>query len=640
LWPGWIPLRSVRFRPGDKEVHDGLESYNQEVLSAAPPGSAIPNFILNSTALNSGSPFRFSSTEIGDPRLGYFRYDEIPVLSQYKNLLDRTPTELCGMLTGPVTAASRRAALVLWWRTRDGNSPIQLSQSNQWTQLLGNSFVSVPKALCDTNFGRLRQLKLPAWYVRIGAAKGVTGGVNRAQHLQRFNEVLGEIDPTVPPNVTAAILQQDALGTELLDFAIELYYIRSADAMSPRLQKDFEAISMGTAVAASANFPPVFPPLVLLGIYDDLQVTRLGLSDGGVYDNLGITTLLDEGCTYIIASDTGAPFDVKQRVTSRYLGMIARLPDVLTDDVAEQQRTRLRERRRVSQGLENYTGHNQPVNDLKDEYGLKALAFFTIDSVDPPGANGIPLPFECEAVARLRTDLDSFGDLEVAALIDAGYDRADRFLHAYFAGSPYAANNQDWNSAPDAPCPIIGRDAARIAAVLEAGQHRFFRSLRLWSIPSWSFTVAALGALLYMLRHKHTSVASLVGKVPTLILSRLENPIPSLPGLRINTWAVQLATTTVSLVSIIFVLATLGVLVFKIWPSVVDRFRRSRAAQVRWAVWVMKWVRAIAPAFLLFLGLTPVWLAVAAFLVAFVSYFAYNKPFLWKTRMGRGSNEA
>ena len=79
FWPGWIPLRNVHFRPGGHPILGGLEGYNQRVLCEEPRGSAIPNLIINSTALNSGAPFRFSSSEIGDPRLGYFRYDEADI---------------------------------------------------------------------------------------------------------------------------------------------------------------------------------------------------------------------------------------------------------------------------------------------------------------------------------------------------------------------------------------------------------------------------------------------------------------------------------------------------------------------------------------------------------------------------------
>ena len=227
--------------------------------------------------------------------------------------------------------------------------------------------------------------------------------------------------------------------------------------MSWRLRDDFDSISLATAVAASANFPPVFPPLVLLGIYDDLHVARLGLSDGGVYDNLGITTLLDEGCSHIIASDTGAPFDEKQRVSSRYVGMFARLPDVLADDVADQQHTQLRERRRVSAALASCAGGAPLLQDLKLEYGLHGLAFFNIESETPPGTDPLELGFYPCAVARLRTDLDSFGDMEIAALVNTGYYQAS-YSRAYFAGSRYSEPaNPHWCTATVAPRPLNKR---------------------------------------------------------------------------------------------------------------------------------------------------------------------------------------
>ena len=66
------------------------------------------------------------------------------------------------------------------------------------------------------------------------------------------------MDPTVPSQVTDAINSQNSLGNELLDFAMELYYLRSAAVMSWRLRDDFDSISLATAVAASANFSPIF----------------------------------------------------------------------------------------------------------------------------------------------------------------------------------------------------------------------------------------------------------------------------------------------------------------------------------------------------------------------------------------------
>ena len=646
LWPGWIPLRNVHFRPGGHPTLGGLEGYNQRVLCEEPRGSAIPNLIINSTALNSGAPFRFSSSEIGDPRLGYFRYDEADILEARKHLLDSSSDVLGAMLKGEVvppqvkgiTLAPRVVALALWWITRNTTQLTLPSQAGQWTHLFGNPVVgSVVESMCKTNFGRLRKLKLPAWYVRVGTESSITGAVSVDQNLTRFNQVLNQVDPTVPSQVTDAINSQNSLGNELLDFAIELYYLRSAAVMSWRLRDDFDSISLATAVAASANFPPVFPPLVLLGIYDDLHVARLGLSDGGVYDNLGITTLLDEGCSHIIASDTGAPFDEKQRVSSRYVGMFARLPDVLADDVADQQHTQLRERRRVSAALASCAGGAPLLQDLKLEYGLDGLAFFNIESETPPGTDPLELGFDPCAVARLRTDLDSFGDMEIAALVNTGYYQAERFLRAYFAGSRYSEpTNPHWCTATVAPRPLNKRSEGWITSVLAVGQFRFFRAMRLltWrTIPSWLFTVVAVVAVLHFFGDRLVSVAVFVNRIPEWILSRLKTPLPIFPHSLVNRWARRLVMAQRPLWQILAIVVVIAVIVLKVWPWLVDRLRETHTTKKRKAVTFMKWGRAFAPALLLVAGLTPVWVAAAASVIAAISYVAYNKPFLWATRI-------
>ena len=59
----------------------------------------------------------------------------------------------------------------------------------------------------------------------------------------------------------------------------------------------------------------------------------------------------------------------------------------------------------------------------------------------------------------------------------------------------------------------------------------------------------------------------------------------------------------------------------------------TQTTKKRKAVTFMKWGRAFAPALLLVAGLTPVWVAAAASVIAAISYVAYNKPFLWATRI-------
>ena len=72
------------------------------------------------------------------------------------------------------------------------------------------------------------------------------------------------------------------------------------------------------AVAASSAFPPVFPPLrVDQADYPAAGVEYVSLTDGGVYDNLGVNPLLRNrnALDYVIVSDAGKPFEIEGRPT-------------------------------------------------------------------------------------------------------------------------------------------------------------------------------------------------------------------------------------------------------------------------------------------------------------------------------------
>ena len=74
------------------------------------------------------------------------------------------------------------------------------------------------------------------------------------------------------------------------------------------------------AVAASSAFPPVFPPLRLdADIYAHAStVEYVTLTDGGVYDNMGINPVVRverNALDYVIVSDGGKPFAIDERPT-------------------------------------------------------------------------------------------------------------------------------------------------------------------------------------------------------------------------------------------------------------------------------------------------------------------------------------
>jgi hypothetical protein len=501
--------------------------------------------------------------------------------------------------------------------------------------------------LPTTSFGLLRQAKLAAWYIRRGPGwknQPVTGGLSPEGHLERFWQVMQEIDEVLYEDFKAEAAKDKASLDELLDFVIELYYLRSAQAMSPWIKRDWDKLSLAEAVAASANFPPVFPPMVFLGLYDDRWVTRLGLTDGGVFDNVGTSTLLDEGCTHIIASDTGGMFDTRQRVSPGWAGMLPRIGNVLMDDVAEQQRTALRERWRVSDAfpktedgpaaIDQLKGFSR-LTQLKEFYQLTQLAFFRIDSPDPKADPEAAR--HRKLVAELRTDLDAFGDIEIAALVNSGYQCAGDFLRAYFTESFYTEGPY-WNSEVKLPLPTDS-DNLKTERVLTVGAHRFFRSLYLGSIESLLFTLAVLAVLIWKTCGVRVSVDELIRASADRIVARLETPVPRAPG-----WLASLHRISESLDGLAYWLVSgkfqlglligaiiVGLIVFFGWQLLIERLRRKWPLTTRLLFTIFKYLRAWSLNLLWLVGLAPLWIALAGFVLGWVSYLFYTKPFLRKT---------
>jgi predicted acylesterase/phospholipase RssA len=643
--PGWIRLRDVRFAPGGRRVSGGLERYNREAVEQK--GCAIPNLILNATALNSGAPFRFSSVEVGDPRLGFFRHDEIDELMKRKTLLDGvTEEELRRALAAPRVAAvelqgtsySRKTvALALWWRTRatpEAPSPETwegLFAQTGWEDLFDPTrFARLLDRLAEADFGPLRQAKLPAWYLTEGARRQPTvdGGLTPEQHRARFWEALRAIDDELAAQLQAAAKQAAPGGTgapdlcqRLMDLVVELYDLRTAQVMSPRIRTDWDRLTLGEAVGASACFPPVFPPYMVLGFYDDLWVSRLGLTDGGVYDNLGITTLLDERCTYIVASDTGGLFDVKQRVSAGRLGMSGRIVSILMDDVAELQRATLRVGRRIQRAIEGEEEPRPRLAELAAWYGLQGLAFFHINSptLDGPGLRSGPDP---ETVARIRTDLDAFGDVEIAALVNRGYETADQYLRKHLDVTPYK-DPERWRPPATLPLPLQA-PSARVQRILEVGGGRFFRSLKLWSPVSWTFTLLIVGGTVWKTWGIRVSLADVIAWLASWLTASAGGAAPWL-GAGWTSYPVRVGAA---------LLAAIGaaVIATAVWPQLVNHLRNRYPRAIRRVACAAKWARSYALNALWLLGGAPLWIAFGGAAFAWISHLFYHRPFLHTTR--------
>ncbi|PYE30632.1 NTE family protein [Rhizobium sp. PP-WC-1G-195] len=106
-----------------------------------------------------------------------------------------------------------------------------------------------------------------------------------------------------------------------------------------------EQFPISHAVAASSAFPPVFPPLRLdADVYPSAATEYVTLTDGGVYDNLGVNPLLRykrNPLDYCIVSDGGKPFEVTSEPTESGAVVLKEAINILMEQVRGLQFARL-----------------------------------------------------------------------------------------------------------------------------------------------------------------------------------------------------------------------------------------------------------------------------------------------------------
>lgn len=171
---------------------------------------------------------------------------------------------------------------------------------------------------------------------------------------------------------------------------------------------------LARAVAASSCFPPVFAPLRLgldpralvggkarSGPARDRAVASIGLTDGGVYDNMGLEPVWRSHRTLLV-SNGGATFDFGHDKgllwrLQRYTSIVSRQASAVRQRwlIAGYQRDRL-------------TGAYWSITNSSDE------------------SIGYPSGLVREVIAQVRTDLDRFSEAEQAVLENHGYAVADR----------------------------------------------------------------------------------------------------------------------------------------------------------------------------------------------------------------------
>jgi predicted acylesterase/phospholipase RssA len=201
------------------------------------------------------------------------------------------------------------------------------------------------------------------------------------------------------------------------------------------------SMRLGHAVAASACVPGLFDPLTLSGIYErEGEPIVVRLVDGGVHDNQGVSALLEQGCNVLLVSDASGQMDSQNNPSSGLLGVPLRSNTILQARVRSAQFEELEARRRsgLLRGL--------LFVHLKKDLGSEPVDWVLCQDASDPVRRDPLLPYGIQRevqrrLAAIRTDLDSFSEVEAYALMTSGYCMTEKALREPTLGFPV----------PDAP---------------------------------------------------------------------------------------------------------------------------------------------------------------------------------------------
>jgi len=179
-------------------------------------------------------------------------------------------------------------------------------------------------------------------------------------------------------------------------------------------QQDFE---LGLAVAASACVPGLFHPLAVSGLFVDEagEPLRVELVDGGVHDNQGVGALVDRGCEQLIVSDASGQMRDEVKPSTRIYAALGRSSSIYGDRVREEQ-------------LVGAWQSPRPLALLHLRKGLPACGLSprgadgSVEGTTTPGIIDYGVyPKVQRLLSEVRTDLDSFSEVEANSLALYGY---------------------------------------------------------------------------------------------------------------------------------------------------------------------------------------------------------------------------
>lgn len=267
--------------------------------------------------------------------------------------------------------------------------------------------------------------------LNVDVTAGIAGIISIFKRISDM--VIAKYDENLFNHATLQDLPSDGEGPRFIFYATSLQ-----TGTSVRLSKAYMAdyrigridsptVSLATAVAASSAFPPFLSPVILTpnsiewkpmegtDLYNNEQLrSRMVLTDGGVYDNLGLEAIWKRYKT-VLVSDAGAPMDLQVEPSLWWHNQLLRALGIITEQ------TRALRKRSVIEDYVNKS-HSGTYWGIKTEINNYQLADALVKD------NDLTKSFQ-----SVRTRLNSFLDEEQGHLINWGYALADAALrkHVY-----------------------------------------------------------------------------------------------------------------------------------------------------------------------------------------------------------------
>ncbi len=280
-----------------------------------------------------------------------------------------------------------------------------------------------------------------------------------------------------------------------------MYY--SVDGATPRPER---RVRLGQAVAASACVPGLFDPITLAGLYPERTVR---LVDGGVHDNQGVVSLLEQDCAILLVSDASGQMNVERNPSQGSLGSVLRSNSILMARVREAEYHDLNARRRagILRGLMFIHLKKDLDQKLVDWVHCEDPAEeFTNQAAGSKVLTGYGIRKDIQALlAGVRTDLDSFCDLEAHALMTSGYRMTEQTFAQSIRGFPLpAAPAVAWPFLHVEPAMKSDADPghARLKQLLKVADSRAFKIWQLvpaLNVIGIALALAALAGLGWLL---------------------------------------------------------------------------------------------------------------------------------------------